>query len=72
MTDESMMRAEPVPVVSEDPRDAAERISRDPSKQGSPEWLAAMQLLADEGKIEKSRMGDLESEMQKLRGMSEI
>lgn len=72
MTDESNLRAEPEPVLSEDPRDAAERISRDPAKKGSPEWLAAMQLLADEGKSEKASFADLETEMQKLKGMSQI
>lgn len=72
MTDESNLRAEPEPVLSEDPRDAAERISRDPAKTGSPEWLAAMQLLADEGRNEKASFADLETEMQKLKGMSQI
>lgn len=72
MTDEPNLRAEPEPIISEDPRDAAERISRDPAKKGSPEWLAAMQLLADEGKDQKAGFADLETEMQKLKGMSEI
>ncbi len=65
------MNASADPVTEEDPRVAAQRVIDNPAKKGSAEWLAAEQLLLD-GAPGPAAFNDLESEVQKLRGMSEI
>ena len=74
MPDIPVQRADAAPDQIGDPVLDAQAIVDDPSKKGSPEWLAAMQLLANQGKADAKpgTFGDLEKEMQALRGMSEI
>ena len=74
MTRVPEQRTDVTPELAEDPIVAAERITRDLSKKNSPEWLAAMQLLADQGDNARSKtaFSDLEKEMQNLKGMSEV
>ena len=74
MPDIPMQRADAAPAQVGDPVLDAQTIVDDPSKKGSPEYLAAMQLLADQGKADAKPavFDELEKEMQALRGMSEI
>ena len=67
----AVANASPDPVTEEDPRIAAQRVVDNPAKKGSAEWLAAEQLLLD-GAPGPAAFNDLESEVQKLKGMSEI
>ena len=74
MPDLPVQRADATPDQIGDPVLDAQAIVDDPSKKGTPEWLAAMQLLADQGKgnPQPAVFDELEKEMQALRGMSEI
>lgn len=68
-----VQRADAAPASVGDPVLDAQAVVDDPSKKGSPEWLAAMQLLARQDNPEnKPRFAELEREMEALRGMSEI
>jgi len=53
---------------------AARAVLDDPYKTGSPEWLAAQQVLTDRGDVGRGKPAftELESEVQGLKGMSEI
>ena len=54
-------------------REAAQHVLDDPSKCGTAEWLAAAELLKDDAPNEKAKnFAALETEMQNIRGMSEI
>ena len=74
MVDIPVQRADAAPDQTGDPILDAQAVVDDPSKKGSPEWLAAMQLLADQARTQpqQGKFADLEKEMQALRGMSEI
>ncbi len=74
MPDLPVQRSDATPQQVGDPVLDAQVIVDDPSKRGSPEWLAAMQLLIDDSKtrVDTRRFEELEREMQALRGMSEI
>jgi hypothetical protein len=74
MPDLPVQRSDATPQQVGDPVLDAQAIVDDPSKKGSPEWLAAMQLLVNDsrGRSDTTRFEELEREMQALRGMSEI
>ena len=72
MTDVPVQRSDAAPAEVEDPTFAAEQIVADPSRSGSPEWLAAKQLLSERSKEKGETFSELEQEMQAIRGMSEI
>lgn len=74
MPEVPLQRADAVPDQVGDPVLDAQAIVDDPSKRGSPEYLAAMQLLANQERpdAKPAVFDDLEKEMQTLRGMSEI
>lgn len=74
MPDMPAQRADATPSQVEDPVLAAQAVLDDPAKAGSPEWLAAKQLIAGQQTVETKTgaFDELEREMQALRGMSEI
>lgn len=74
MPDLPVQRSDATPEQVGDPVLDAQAIVDDPSKKGTPEWLAAMQTLVDDSRDRQdtSRFAELEREMQALRGMSEI
>ena len=74
MSELPVQRSDATPQQAGDPVLDAQAVVDDPSKKGSPEWLAAMQLLVDHsrGSSDTTRFEELEREMQALRGMSEI
>ncbi|MCW6510571.1 ABC transporter ATP-binding protein [Lichenifustis flavocetrariae] len=54
-------------------RAAARRVVADPTKKDSVEWLAAMQVLSDGQKPEQAgSFNDLETELQNVKGLTEI
>ena len=72
MTDVPVQRSDATPDQVEDPTLAAEQVVANPSRSGSPEWLAAKQLLTERSKEKGETFSELEQEMQAIRGMSEI
>ena len=72
MTDVPVQRSDAAPDTVEDPTLAAERIVADPNRAGSPEWLAAKQLLTEQRGEKVEPFSELEKEMQALKGMSQI
>jgi len=62
------------PDVVADAATAARAVADDPSRTGSPEWLAAQKVLTDRGDAGRGKPAftELESEVQGLKGMSEI
>lgn len=74
MSDVPVQRSDASPQHVGDPILDAQAVVDDPSKRGSPEWMAAMQLLLDDcnRRTDTTRFAELEREMEALRGMSEI
>ena len=71
--DTPVQRADATPAQTGDPVLDAQAIVDDPTKKGSPEYLAAMHLLANqENPGNKPAFAELEREMEALCGMSEI
>ena len=72
MIDVPVQTSGAAPAQIEDPNLTAEEILADPSREGTPEWLAAKQILTEQHAAKTDGVTELEKEMQGVRGMSEI